>query len=76
MKATMASHKNNMKAIRNIETRVGKVAKQLAERKSSQFSVNNQTNPKEHCNNAVTEKEEKNENEGNREKRKELRRKK
>ena len=33
------------------------MAKQFEEIQSGQFSVDNQTNPKEHCNNVVTEKE-------------------
>jgi len=37
------------------------MAKRLVERQSGQFLVNSQTNPKEHCNNVVSQKEEKDE---------------
>jgi len=40
MKATLASQENNMVAIRNLETWVGQIAKQLVERQSGQFSAN------------------------------------
>jgi len=43
-----------MTTIRNVETQVGQIAKQLAEGQSGQFSANIQTNPKEHCNTIVT----------------------
>ena len=39
---------------------------QIGEGQSGQFSVNSQTNPKEHCNNVVVEKEEKDETEDKR----------
>ena len=55
MKATLASQENNMVAIRNLETWVGQIAKQLVERQSGQFSANSQTNPKEQCNVITTE---------------------
>jgi len=47
---------NSMATIRNIEIQMGKVAKQFEEIQSGRFSVDNQTNPKEHWNNVVTEK--------------------
>ena len=47
---------NIMATIRNIEIQMGKVAKQFEEIQSGRFSVDSQTNPKEHCNNVVTEK--------------------
>jgi len=50
MKATMASQKNNIDAIRNIENQVAQIAKQLAEGQSGLFSANTKTNPREHCN--------------------------
>jgi len=46
----MANQKNNEVAIRNLETQVRQIAKQLADRQSGQFSANTQTNPKEYCN--------------------------
>jgi len=46
-----------MATIRNIEIQMEKVAKQFEEIQSGQFSVDSQTNPKEHCDNVVTEKE-------------------
>ena len=46
-----------MATIRNIEIQMEKVAKQFEEIQSGHFLVDNQTNPKEHCNNVVTEKE-------------------
>ena len=48
---------NSMTRIRNIEIQMGKVAKQFEEIQSGQFSVDNQTNPKEHCNKVIAEKE-------------------
>jgi len=48
---------NSMTTVRNIEIQMGKMAKQFEEIQSGQFSVDSQTNPKEHCNNVVTEKE-------------------
>jgi len=45
---------NSMATIRNIEIQMEKVAKQFEEIQSGQFSVDSQTNPKEHCNNVVT----------------------
>jgi len=61
----VVTQENSMATIRNIKIQMGQMAKQIAERQSGQFLVNNQTNPKEHCNNVVTEKEEKDETEGN-----------
>jgi len=48
MKAIKASHQNNMATIKNMEIQMGQMAKQITERQSGQFSVNVQTNPKEH----------------------------
>ncbi|XP_068466513.1 uncharacterized protein [Phaseolus vulgaris] len=48
---------NSMTTIRNIEIQMGKVAKQFEEIQSGQFLVDNQTNPKEHCNKVIAEKE-------------------
>jgi len=49
MQASMANQKNTEASIRNLETQVGQLAKQLADQQGSQFSANTQTNPKEHC---------------------------
>jgi len=38
-----------IRKIRNLETHVGQLAKQLADNQGIQFSANLQTNPKEHC---------------------------
>jgi len=48
---------NSKTTIRNIEIHMGKVAKQFEEIQSGQFYDDSQTNPKEHCNNVVIEKE-------------------
>ncbi|KAL5152807.1 hypothetical protein HKD37_19G052463 [Glycine soja] len=40
---------NTDSAIKNLETQIGQMAKQLAEQPSTNFSGNAQTNPKEHC---------------------------
>jgi len=65
----VSAQDNNMAMIRGIEIQMGKLVKQIAqivEGQSGQFSVNSQTNLKEHCNNVVAEKEEKDETEGKR----------
>ena len=49
MQASMANQKNTEASIRNLETQVGQLAKQLADQQGSQFSANTQTNLKEHC---------------------------
>ncbi|KAI5391416.1 hypothetical protein KIW84_076284 [Lathyrus oleraceus] len=47
---SMANQKSNDAAIKNLETQVGQLAKQLAEQQTGpSFSANTQTNPKEHC---------------------------
>ncbi|XP_068492181.1 uncharacterized protein [Phaseolus vulgaris] len=46
-----------MATIKNVKIQMGKVAKQFEEIQSGQFLVDNQTNPKEHCNNVIAEKE-------------------
>jgi len=53
----MIMEENIMTMIRNIEIQMEKVVKQFEEIQSGQFSFDSQTNPKEHCNNVVTEKE-------------------
>ncbi|KAI5447937.1 hypothetical protein KIW84_015399 [Lathyrus oleraceus] len=50
MQMSMANQKSNDAAIKNLETQVGQLAKQLAEQQTGpSFSANTQTNPKEHC---------------------------
>jgi hypothetical protein len=49
MQMSMANQKSNDAAIKNLETQVGQLAKQLAEQQTGpSFSANTQTNPKEH----------------------------
>nr|XP_007133334.1 hypothetical protein PHAVU_011G170900g [Phaseolus vulgaris]ESW05328.1 hypothetical protein PHAVU_011G170900g [Phaseolus vulgaris] len=54
MQASLSNQKNTEASIRNLETQVGQLAKQLADNQGSQFSANTQTNPKEHCNSITT----------------------
>ncbi|XP_058726938.1 uncharacterized protein LOC131598342 [Vicia villosa] len=55
MQASMANKKSNEVTIKNLETQVGKLAKQLAEKQTGpSFSANTQPNPKEHCKYVVT----------------------
>src|SRR4051812_29164474 len=55
MQASMANQKSNEAAIKNLETQVGQLAKQLAEKQTGpSFTANTQTNPKEHCKAVVT----------------------
>ena len=55
MQMSMANQKSNEASIKNLETQVGQLAKQLAEQQlGSSFSANTQTNPKEHCKAIVT----------------------
>jgi len=49
MQASLSNQQNTKASIRNLETQVGQLAKQLANNQGSQFSANTQTNPKEHC---------------------------
>ena len=50
MQASMENQKSNEETIKNLETQVGKLAKQLADQNvGSSFSANTQSNPKEHC---------------------------
>lgn len=41
--------KNADASIKNMETQVGKISKQLADPQGGTFTKNTQTNPKEHC---------------------------
>ncbi|KAG2409367.1 uncharacterized protein HKW66_Vig0000320 [Vigna angularis] len=54
MQASMTNQKNTEASIRNLETQVGQLAKQLSDQQTSHFSANTQTNPKEHCNSITT----------------------
>jgi len=54
MQASLSNKKSTEASIRNLETQVGQLAKQLADNQGSQFSANTQTNPKEHCKNITT----------------------
>jgi len=54
MQASLSNQKNTEASIRNLETQVGQLAKQLADNQGSHFSTNTQTNPNEHCNSITT----------------------
>jgi len=45
----MSNQKSTESAIKNLEVQVGELAKQLADRPSSNFSSNTEKNPKEEC---------------------------
>jgi len=49
MQTSLTNQKNQEAFMRNLETQVGQLAKQLAEQQSGQFSANTQPNPKEQC---------------------------
>ncbi|XP_058766606.1 uncharacterized protein LOC131640210 [Vicia villosa] len=55
MQASMANQRSNEAAIKNLETQVGQLAKQLSEQQpGSSFPASTQTNPREHCKAIVT----------------------
>jgi len=54
MQASMNNQKNTKASIRNLETQVGQLAKQLVDQQGSKFSTNTQTNPKEHYKSITT----------------------
>jgi len=54
MQASLSNQKNTEASIRNLETQVGQLTKQLADNQRSQFTANTQTNPKEHCKSIAT----------------------
>jgi len=54
MQASLANQKNTEASIRNLETQVNQLAKQLANQQGSQFLANTQTNLKEHCKSITT----------------------
>ncbi|XP_058734111.1 uncharacterized protein LOC131605818 [Vicia villosa] len=55
MQASMANQRSNEAAIKNLETQVGQLAKQLSEQqRGSSFPASTQTNPREHCKAIVT----------------------
>ncbi|XP_068465847.1 uncharacterized protein [Phaseolus vulgaris] len=65
----VSAQDNSMAMIRSIKIQMGQLTKQIAqipEEQNGQFSVNSQTNSKEHCDNVVAEKEEKDETKGKR----------
>jgi hypothetical protein len=49
MQMSMANQKNTDASIKNLETQVGQIARQLADQQGGAFTANTQTNPKEHC---------------------------
>jgi len=48
MQASLSNQKNTEASIRNLDTQVGQLTKQLADQQGDQFSTNTQTNPNEH----------------------------
>ena len=54
MQASLTNQKNTKASIKNLETQVGQLAKQLSDQQACQFSANTQTNPKEHCKSTTT----------------------
>jgi len=49
MQTSLTNQKNQEASLRNLETQVGQLAKQLANQQGGQFSTNTQPNPKEQC---------------------------
>ena len=49
MQVTMFNHKSTESTLKNLEIQVGQLAKQLAEKSSSNFGANTEKNPKEEC---------------------------
>lgn len=49
MQMSITNHTNTDASIKNIETQVGQIAKQLAKQQGGTFIINTQTNPNEHC---------------------------
>ena len=54
MQVTMSNYKSTKSALKNLETQVGQLAKQLAEKSSNNFKANTEKNPKEECNAVMT----------------------
>ncbi|XP_019462960.1 PREDICTED: uncharacterized protein LOC109361886 [Lupinus angustifolius] len=56
MQVSISNQKNTDASIRNLETQVGQLAKQMANQNADRqkFSANTQTNPKEHCKSITT----------------------
>jgi len=49
MQTSFTNQKNHEASLRNLETQVGQLAKQLSDQQGGQFSANTQPNPKEQC---------------------------
>jgi len=49
MQTSLTNQKNQEAYLRNLETQVGQLAKQLAQQQGGQFSANTKPNPKEQC---------------------------
>jgi len=47
MQASLTNQKNQESSLRNLETQVGQLAKQLSDQQGGQFSANSQPNLKE-----------------------------
>ena len=54
MQVSMSNQKNTESAIKNLEVQVGQLAKQLADRSSSNFIANTQKKSKEDCKAVMT----------------------
>ena len=49
MQVTMSNYKNTESTLKNLEVKVGKLAKQIADKSSNSFVANTEKNPKEEC---------------------------
>lgn len=58
MQQSMANQKNTDASIKNLETQVGQISKQLSKQQRGTFTTTTQANPKEHCK-AITTRSEK-----------------
>ncbi|XP_058753377.1 uncharacterized protein LOC131626574 [Vicia villosa] len=54
MQLSIANQKNTDASIKNLETQVGQIAKQLTDQQKGTFTATAQTNPKEHCKSITT----------------------
>ena len=54
MQVSMSNHKNTESDIKNLEIKVGQLAKQIADNSSSKFRANTENNPKEECKAVMT----------------------
>ncbi|KAH1257209.1 hypothetical protein GmHk_03G007230 [Glycine max] len=54
MQVTMSNYKNTESTLKNLEVKVGKLAKQIADKSSNSFVANTEKNPKEECKAVMT----------------------